>query len=124
MTIQTCRSDCPAGDCAGCAFPSAPPVRARCVPSGICHQELDCARRLETLCSPTEQSIDCSVLRHSAGAWCPMFIDARARGLSPDRPSVALPARTAIDVPGLCMAAVPGELLAQSSCARADLLPL
>lgn len=78
---QPCRADCPAGDCAGCVFPSPTPLRARCVPTTHCHQEHDCARRFESLCSTVEQPVDCSMLRHSAGAWCPMFVDARGAAL-------------------------------------------
>lgn len=77
--MNPCRSDCPAGDCAGCAFP--PPLRALCVPTGRCHQQGDCARHFASMCSPTEQPVDCSVLRHSSGAWCPMFVDVRGRTL-------------------------------------------
>lgn len=69
-----CRSDCPAGDCAGCAFPAR---MAECRPSGFCGQARACARRQASLCSPEEQPVDGTVLRHSSGAWCPIFVDAR-----------------------------------------------
>jgi hypothetical protein len=68
-----CRSDCPAGDCAGCAFPQ----RAQCIPEGPCRQALDCARFNPMLCSPREQPIDGTKLKHCNGRWCPMFVDAR-----------------------------------------------
>lgn len=73
-----CRSECPAGDCAGCAFP---PRRALCVPTAGCLQEGDCARHVASLCSATERPVDCSVLRHATGAWCPMFVDVRGAAL-------------------------------------------
>ncbi len=76
--MNPCHSECPAGDCAGCAFP---PSRALCVPSACCHQAPDCARHFASLCSATEQPVDGSVLRHSSGAWCPMFVDARGAAL-------------------------------------------
>jgi hypothetical protein len=68
-----CRSDCPAGNCAGCAFPP----RAQCVPAQPCRQSAACARHDARRCDPREQPIDASLLRHTAGAWCPMFVDAR-----------------------------------------------
>ena len=73
-----CRSDCPAGDCAGCAFPR---VMARCEPSSPCDQAQACARSKASRCSETEQPVDCTVLRHSLGAWCPMFVDVRGAQL-------------------------------------------
>lgn len=69
-----CRSDCPAGDCAGCAFPAG---MAECRPSVSCVQARACARRQASLCSPLEQPVDGTVLKHSSGVWCPMFVDAR-----------------------------------------------
>lgn len=73
-----CRSDCPAGDCAGCAFP---PTRAQCVPERPCRQQGACLRRDASRCDPEQSPIDASWLRHSGGVWCPMFIDARGSAL-------------------------------------------
>jgi hypothetical protein len=75
---EPCRPSCPAGDCAGCAFP---PARAMCDPSSYCSQHRDCARRVTSLCSATEQHVDGTVLRHPSGAWCPIFIDSRTAAL-------------------------------------------
>jgi len=69
-----CRSDCPAGDCAGCAFPT----RAQCDPSVYCDQHYRCARRVTSLCSPTEQHVDGMALRNPSGGWCPIFVDTRS----------------------------------------------
>ena len=54
---------------------------ARCEPSARCPQSRACARCQSSLCSETEQPIDGTVLRHSLGAWCPMFVDARGLAL-------------------------------------------
>lgn len=54
---------------------------ARCEPSTPCHQSRACARCQSSLCSLTEQPVDGTVLRHSAGAWCPLFVDVRAVAL-------------------------------------------
>lgn len=62
-----CRSDCPAGDCAGCAFP--PPQHASCM-GGWCSRRDRCARHLtadrsapfERLCEPGDH--DC--FKHAA----------------------------------------------------------
>lgn len=68
-----CRSDCPAGDCAGCAFP---PRVARCRPSVPCEQAEHCAHRDAAL-SDRRATIDGTVLKHGNGVWCPLFVDAR-----------------------------------------------
>ncbi len=72
-----CRSDCPAGDCAGCAFPP----RAQCIPERPCRQAAGCARCDPERCDPRQPPIDASWLKHSAGRWCPMFVDARGAAL-------------------------------------------
>jgi hypothetical protein len=69
-----CRSDCPAGDCAGCAFPVG---MARCEPSAPCVQARACARW--TTRGDPGQVIDGTVLR--VGRFCPLFVDARATPL-------------------------------------------
>ena len=68
---EPCRSDCPAGDCAGCAFPS---MLVRCVPAVTCPQGERCARRDPKL-SSRARAIDASALH--VGKFCPMFIDRR-----------------------------------------------
>lgn len=55
--------------------------RAQCIPERPCRQAAGCARNVAALCSPLQQPIDASWLRHSGGRWCPMFIDVRARAL-------------------------------------------
>lgn len=71
---EPCRSDCPSGDCAGCAFP---PRLAPCSPSGDCLQAYRCARTDATRCDAHEHIVDGMALRHSSGSWCPIFVDAR-----------------------------------------------
>lgn len=71
---EPCRSDCPAGDCAGCAFP---PTIARCKPSTPCAQAERCARRDPGLCDRKAKTIDGTLLRHACGAFCPLFVDRR-----------------------------------------------
>lgn len=74
MSTEPCRSDCPAGDCAGCAFP---PRLARCSPRSTCPQADRCARTDASRCDPHEHVVDGTVLHHRTGVWCPMFVDAR-----------------------------------------------
>jgi hypothetical protein len=57
----------------------------RCTPSAKgCHQRCNCARALQPADGGKLNGalvVDASVLLHSAGAWCPMFIDARGIAL-------------------------------------------
>ncbi len=72
-----CRSDCPAGDCAGCAFPPAAP-RARCVPRS-CPQAEHCARAAQ---APSAGTPDIDASRAlCGGGWCPLFVDRRGAAL-------------------------------------------
>lgn len=67
-----CRSDCPAGDCAGCAFPPA-----ACRPSQACPQASRCARH--AMPREGDSVIDATVLR--VGKFCPLFLDVRLAAL-------------------------------------------
>jgi hypothetical protein len=77
MTNLPCRSDCPAGDCAGCGLPPAP--RARCVPCA-CPQ----ADRCERACMhPWDGIPDIDASVALVDGMCPLFVD---RKWSADRP--------------------------------------
>lgn len=78
---QPCRSDCPSGDCAGCAFP--PTTRTRCEPSKPCPQAETCAlcQRLDR-CSAT---IDGTVTWPADEGRCALFVDVRWRPLETAR---------------------------------------
>lgn len=72
--MTPCRSDCPAGACAGCAFPP------RCEPSRPCPQHDVCSRPREL---DARIVIDGTIvwLAPRNGGWCPLFVDARAAAL-------------------------------------------
>lgn len=76
MSLAPCRSDCPAGDCAGCMFP---PITTRCEPSRYCAQAIGCAlcQRLERC----ESIIDGTVGWPADEGRCAMFIDVRGLAL-------------------------------------------
>lgn len=71
MPNEPCSPRCPAGDCAGCAFP---PLLARCIPVLACPQVERCARRDPRL-SDCGRAIDATALH--VGKFCPLFVDAR-----------------------------------------------
>lgn len=98
-TESPCRTDCPAGDCAGCAFPpprsrcaretcatqaprarqvDAPPApRARCVPCA-CPQ----ADRCERACMhPWDGVPDIDASVALVDGMCPSFLDTRGAAL-------------------------------------------
>lgn len=75
---EPCHSACPAGDCAGCAFP---PHLARCNPRSTCPQAAQCQRSQPALCDPAQPVVDGTVLHHTEGVWCPMFVDMRGAAL-------------------------------------------
>ncbi len=54
---------------------------AACIPSGKCTQAINCARCDAACCDPRQCVIDATVLRHTGGAWCPLFIDVRGAAL-------------------------------------------
>lgn len=66
---EPCTPHCPAGDCAGCAFPVA---LSACRPSRDCVQSHRCER---ALMSRGEVVIDATALK--VGRFCPLFVDAR-----------------------------------------------
>lgn len=75
--MNPCRSSCPAGDCAGCAFPPAP--RTRCVPEHGCVQRDRCQlAAIEP--GPGVHTIDASGCL-SGGPFCTLFLDRRAAAL-------------------------------------------
>jgi hypothetical protein len=71
-----CRSDCPAGDCAGCVFPW-PTARSRCTPTR-CPQASTCAR---AGMAPAIDVLEIDASRQLAGQPCWLFIDARGMAL-------------------------------------------
>lgn len=72
-----CRSDCPAGDCAGCVFPW-PKTTARCVPTR-CPQSDRCHR---AAIAPGGDVVEIdATCAQVAGEPCPMFIDRRGAAL-------------------------------------------
>lgn len=71
-----CRSDCPSGDCAGCAFPPPAP-RARCVPC-TCPQVDRCER---ACMAPRAGVPDIDASRALIDGWCSIFIDTRGAAL-------------------------------------------
>lgn len=74
MSTEPCTSACPAGDCAGCVFP---PRLVRCLPRTACPQADRCAHADVDRCDPSQAAVDGTVLHHSLGAWCPLFVDRR-----------------------------------------------
>lgn len=75
---EPCTPHCPAGDCAGCSFP---PNLAHCSPSSVCPQADRCSHTVAALCDSAQAVVDGTVLRHSEGTWCPMFVDSRSASL-------------------------------------------
>ncbi len=72
--MQTpCHSDCPAGDCAGCAFP---PGRARCVPAA-CPQSDNCER---ACMAPNRGVPDIDASHALIDGWCSLYLDNRFKG--------------------------------------------
>lgn len=74
-----CRSDCPAGDCAGC-FGLQQRIVNRCVPAD-CEQRQRCARA-DVPSGLYGRDFDASGCKTPSG-WCPMFIDKRGLALTP-----------------------------------------
>jgi hypothetical protein len=74
-----CRSDCPAGDCAGCAFPPTSCMGGWCTRRDRCALYLsdDHSFQVERLCEPGES--DC--FRHAALVLAP----AKPSGLSAEQ---------------------------------------
>lgn len=52
----------------------------RCTPSRDCPQRCRCMRAAGPL-APNSQAVDASVLAHTGGTWCPMFLDVRGAEL-------------------------------------------
>lgn len=73
---EPCRADCPAGDCAGCAFPPPAP-RARCVPYA-CPQVDRCER---ACMHPWDGVPDIDASVALVDGMCAIFLDTRGTAL-------------------------------------------
>ncbi len=126
MTNRPCRSDCPAGDCAGCAFP--PARRRRATPAATANEPMPArqgARDLETLRQRC-------VIDAETGCWVwkAAMSRSRSRKIAPS-PRVWLPDAN-VKGAGVLMTAgraawllagraiAPGQVVWRSVCNRPD----